>query len=411
MVLALAGHMPLFVEAPINKSCFVARWSPSTTEPDRRHQIGSRQTKGVEMSKGHRVKMIAFTAVGGVLLAGGVTAIAGAQTAPAASTLVGWGGENGGTTGGAGGETVKANTPEAFLEAIANPEPLVIQVEGMLELPLREPSEILPEDAPERAMHDVTSNKTIEGVGPGAGISGGGLNIGLQLAKECTGEPIATECTILPDQGTSPPADAIRNVIVRNMTFAGSPDDNVNIQQFTQNVWIDHNDFSDAADGALDIKRGSDFVTVSYNHFHDQDKVSLVGHNDNNNEQDVGRLRVTYHHNFFEGVGQRNPRVRFGNPVHVFNNYYKDVNNYGVASTMDAGVLVEANFFEDVEDPFHLSEGDSGPGTIQAKDNFFEGGGPEGEGSGGAVAAIPYAYTPDPAEQVKDIVTAEAGPQ
>jgi pectate lyase len=33
------------------------------------------------------------------------------------------------------------------------------------------------------------------------------------------------------------------------------------------------------------------------------------------------RLRVTYYANWFDGTTQRHPRVRFGNPVHVVNNY------------------------------------------------------------------------------------------
>ena len=63
----------------------------------------------------------------------------------------------------------------------------------------------------------------------------------------------------------------------------------------------------------------------------------LLGHDDDNAAQDVGRLRVTYHHNFFDGSDQRNPRVRFAEPVHVYNNYYRNSGDYGVASTMNAG--------------------------------------------------------------------------
>ena len=47
----------------------------------------------------------------------------------------------------------------------------------------------------------------------------------------------------------------------------------------------------------------------------------LVGHDDSNGPRDIGRLRITYHHNWFDGSIQRNPRVRFGEPVHVFNYY------------------------------------------------------------------------------------------
>ena len=84
----------------------------------------------------------------------------------------------------------------------------------------------------------------------------------------------------------------------------------------------------------------------------------LLGHSDDNASQDIGHLRVTYHHNWFDGSGTRHPRVRFGNPVHVYNNYYFN-NEYGVASTMDAGVLVEGNYFENVDGPTLVGYADS----------------------------------------------------
>ena len=97
----------------------------------------------------------------------------------------------------------------------------------------------------------------------------------------------------------------------------------------------------------------------------------LLGHSDDNASQDIGHLRVSYHHNWFDGTNQRNPRVRFGNPVHVYNNYYRANAGYGVASTENAGVLVEGNYFENVDDPYHLGEADSGPGSLVARNNHF----------------------------------------
>ena len=59
-------------------------------------------------------------------------------------------GQNG-TTGGAGGSTVTVDTAAEFLSDIAQPGTLIIQVSGMITLP--------------GPMHDVTSDKTIVGVG------------------------------------------------------------------------------------------------------------------------------------------------------------------------------------------------------------------------------------------------------
>jgi pectate lyase len=136
----------------------------------------------------------------------------------------------------------------------------------------------------------------------------------------------------------------------------------------------------------------------------------LLGHDDGNGDQDTGHLRVTYHHNWFDGSAERNPRVRFGNPVHVFNNYMDNNEIYGVASTMDAGVLVEGNYFENVPQPTAVGYADSGPGDLVERDNVYVGSG-EPESTGGGVNEIPYDYTLEAADSVPDTVTAGAGPQ
>ncbi|RBM13147.1 polysaccharide lyase family 1 protein [Streptomyces sp. PT12] len=297
---------------------------------------------------------------------GGITAANAAEPSDAqdpATLAVGTPtGFGAGTTGGAGGDVVTVSDADAFIEAADSDGPLQIQVNGTIQLD---------------AMARVSSDKTIVGVGTSGRIDGSGLTI-----RE---------------------AD---NVIVQNLTFSNSDDDGINVE-YSTNVWLDHNDFTNPNDGALDIKRASTNITVSWNHTYDSDKNMLLGHSDSNGGEDAGRLNVTYHHNWFDGVNQRNPRVRFGDPVHVYNNYYNDIGGYGVASTEDAGVLVEANYFENTDDPFHLGEGSSDEGGIVARDNHFVNSG-SGQ-AGGSVGSIPYGYSPDPAADVKSIVTAGAG--
>ena len=229
-----------------------------------------------------------------------------------------------GTTGGVGGPTVTATTTSQFLDYISRPGPYIIRVVGTIDLPTGTTD----------GMHSVASDKTIIGVGSNAILRGGGLQIGLPID----------------DNITSPPSNAVHNIIIRNLTITGATDDLINIQMFSHHIWIDHCELYNGDDGALDIKRGSDYITVSWNHFHDHDKTCLLGHDDGNGVQDAGRLRVTYHHNFFNQSDQRNPRVRFSALCHVFNNYYYD-NSYGTVSVCEAKMLMEGNYFYSVNNP------------------------------------------------------------
>jgi pectate lyase len=205
----------------------------------------------------------------------------------------------------------------------------------------------------------------------------------------------------------------VRNMRISFVQASSGNGDAIHIDHATR-LWIDHNElFSDKThgtdfyDGLLDITHAADFITVSWNNLHDHIKCSLVGHSDSNASEDTGHLRITYHHNFFNGCDQRNPRVRFANPVHVFNNYYNNIGLYAIASTENGGVLVEGNYFENTPDPFHLGEASSGPGTLVARNNFFVNSGTGS--SGGSVASIPYSYSVDTASTVKASVTAGAG--
>jgi pectate lyase len=288
-------------------------------------------------------------------------------------------GQNG-TTGGTGGPTVEVDTAGELLAAIAQPGPLNICVRGMIALP--------------GPMHDVTSDKTIVGIGATSGFTGGGLNIGLPVD----------------DAVTAPPANAVHNVIVRNLVFHDWPDDAINVQMFSHHVWLDHNDLSHGYDGVIDVKRGSSYVTVSWNHTHNHTKNMLLGHDDGNGAQDVGRLKVSYHHNWFDQTPQRNPRVRFGEPVHIYNNYYLHNTDVGVACQAGAGCLVEGNYFENVEEP--VSNHYAGPaGRCVARNNVFTGAEPGQPECSGTVEEPRsyYDYTLDDPNNVRTVVMAGAG--
>ncbi len=241
----------------------------------------------------------------------------------------------------------------------------------------------------ERVRIRVGSNTTIVGLGKKARIRGGWLDI----------------------RGTANVPGSRTNIIIRNITFQDTTDcfpqwsptdgalgswnalyDSISLRD-SDHVWIDHNEFEDKEsadetlpqyfgvlfqvhDGLLDITNASNFVTVSWNRFRNHDKTMLIGSSDSATA-DRGKLRVTLHHNLFDKLGQRAPRVRFGQ-VHVYNNYYRiqDVPNYGYSwgVGIESAIFAENNFFktDDTATPDQFIERFNGT-AIQASGTHLNG--------------------------------------
>jgi pectate lyase len=279
-------------------------------------------------------------------------------------SLIGFAGFEAPCTGGAGGEVVSVSTRDAFIEAVGRSGALTVRVVGAIDL---------------NDMVSVAANKSILGIGDTAAIVGGGLRI----------------------NGTV-------NVIIRNLSFSGSADDAINIENSAEHIWIDHNDLSSAADGLIDIKDGGSHITISWNVFHTHDKVCLIGASDDDGGTDINRLKVTLHHNWFRRTMRQHPRCRFGE-IHVFNNYLDNNAGYGIASTTEAKVLSEANYFLNVVKPFSIEEGTSPPGYLQSENDHFEGSGtPITNGEAFNPEAY-YAYVMTPVLDVPKTVSTYAG--
>jgi pectate lyase len=132
-----------------------------------------------------------------------------------------------------------------------------------------------------------------------------------------------------------------RNVIIRNIALDTpwdvNPEDSGNAYadgvtiSRSQNIWVDHISISDGDtpdklasdtrhDGALDIVRGSDYVTLSNSYFTKHGKNTLVGNGDSGRAwSDAGRLHVTFNGMYWHGTASRLPLIRFGQ-LHTFNN-------------------------------------------------------------------------------------------
>lgn len=269
------------------------------------------------------------------------------------------------TTGGEGGLVVTVTDAISFEKFIKRDEPMIVQVDGMIDLT---------ENFENRGkkIYDVSSDTTIVGLTPNSGIKGGGIKV--EGYRVCNGngvhdEKVGVNC-LETDKAAPAKKPPVNNVIIQNLHIVDCPDDCIHVGLYAHHVWIDHNSLARQKDGILDIVKGSDLITVSWNQFTDSHKTLLLGHNDNNGEQDIGKLRVTYHHNYFFKSQSRNPRARFGEPVHVYNNYYDSNGFYGLAAQTKSGMIVEGNFFDNLDVPM-TTEISEDAGRLVARFNQY----------------------------------------
>ncbi|WP_424138257.1 hypothetical protein [Roseomonas chloroacetimidivorans] len=294
---------------------------------------------------------------------------------------------NGGTTGGAGGATVTVTTGKELLAAVAKAAdaPLTIVVKGEITT-ANTGADVI-------TLNDV-HNLSIIGAGSGAEFDG----IGFQV------------------KGAS------SNLIFQNLSIhdvASGPKDALGIEGGSHNIWIDNNEFysstdkgKDYYDGLLDMKRGVEYVTVSDNVFRDHYKVSLNGYSDT----DEGARYVTYEGNLFENIGSRAPSVRDGY-VHVYGNYYKDVETSAINLRMGAEGLIQNNVFENANNPI-VSLDSKEIGYWNLSGNEFDNVTWGKVGSGEASAqdgkstsdyTVPYNYDLDATSTVRASVLSRAG--
>jgi pectate lyase len=195
------------------------------------------------------------------------------------------------------------------------------------------------------------NNKTIIGVGTNAAVIG---DIGLFY------------CT---------------NVIVRNLDISNTGSigdaDGITCKYYPSHIWVDHCTVHDTQDGIVDVTRGGDFVTVSWCKFYytapnGHEDINLIGGDDGDSSYDSGKLHVTFHHNWYGALErERMISCRFGR-AHVFNNYYNigASDNYCNRTRLNAEMLVEGNWFQNVRNPWELLTGGGGTtGKVLAQYN------------------------------------------
>lgn len=140
---------------------------------------------------------------------------------------------------------------------------------------------------------------------------------------------------------------------------------------------------------------------MSNTFIHDHWKASLIGHSDNNGNEDTGHLRVTQNNNYWYNINSRAPSFRFGTG-HIYNGYFENVSD-GINTRKGAQLLVESNTFVGSKKPLYSTDA----GYAVANDNDF------GDGSNtaekGTLTSMPYSYTLLGSGKVKSAVVGSAG--
>lgn len=347
---------------------------------------------------------LSATLTAAALAAGLGTALSMPQASAAAAGATGYASQNGGTTGGAGGRTVRATTGtqihQALCERAADDTPIVIQVEGTIN---HGNTAKVSGDSCSTAAGVIElkqiSNVTLVGVGSGAVFDQLGIHI-----RESS--------NII-----------IQNVTVKNVKKSGSPTSNggdaIGMEKNVRNVWVDHVSLaasggeSEGYDGLFDMKNNTQYVTLSYSTLRNSGRGGLIG----SSESDRSNGYVTFHHNLYENLDSRAPLLR-GGIAHIYNNSYVHLNESGINSRAGAKAKVENNYFKDSKDvlgTFYTDEA----GYWQVSGNTFDNvtwseRGDENNPAGPAVTSttsvsIPYAYTLDKASCVPAVVSRTAG--
>ncbi|MFG1889450.1 polysaccharide lyase family 1 protein [Micromonospora sp. NPDC049051] len=344
---------------------------------------------------------LATTAVGAAI---GVAALPMNEASAAVGTATGYATQNGGTTGGAGGQTVRVSTGTGIHTALctrpSSSTPIIIEVQGTINHgnTAKVSGNSCNTAAGVIELKQI-SNVTIIGVGTGAVFDQLGIHI--REARNII----------------------IRNVTIRNVKKSGSPTSNggdaIGMESGVRNVWVDHATLeasggeSEGYDGLFDMKDDTQYVTLSYSILRNSGRGGLIG----SSETDRSNGFVTFHHNLYENIDSRTPLLR-GGIAHIYNNHYVSLHESGINSRAGARAKVENNYFrnsKDVLGTFYTSEA----GYWQVAGNIFDNvtwssrsgdnnpAGPDPVSN--TSVSIPYSYRLDGASCVPDVVRQTAG--
>ena len=277
----------------------------------------------------------------------------------------------GGVTGGAGGEIVTAETFQQLQAYCQSSKPYIILVTKPITTGIKayvessatgqlldDQSGATGEETTYGERILIASNKTVIGAGDDIQISR------ITFVMQCQSNIIIRNLKFT--MKGVPVLKSGENKIVAWRDGAqvevGDPDiigiqadKNSAKSDYGSHIWVDHCEFynGDAAnkdryDGLLDCKNNVQWLTFSWNYFHNHDKSCLWGKGDS----DVfdGCRTITCHHNHFSDIdGSRLPLQRGGN-VHYYNNMQENCSDGWDLRSKSVG-YAEACYFKDSKAP------------------------------------------------------------
>ncbi|MGW1267854.1 pectinesterase family protein [Streptomyces sp. NPDC002491] len=284
-----------------------------------------------------------------------------------------------GTYGGRDGKTVTVKTLADLERYATASEPYVIVVAAAITM------------NPVGKEIRVQSDKTIVGSGTSGQIVGGGFFLG---------------------QG-------VHNVIIRNLTIRDAYQGVWNDKEHdfdgiqmdgAHHVWIDHNDIRHMADGLIDSRKDTTYLTVSWNKLSQENKAFGIGWTPNVTAD------ITIHHNWVRETEQRNPSTDNVAHAHLYNNFLEDAagtdikSSYGNYSRGKTNMVLENSYFQGMTNPVVRDA----TATLVQRGNVFSGTSGRNESGGPGAAWNPktyYAYTLDKAADVPALLKSGTGPR
>lgn len=288
----------------------------------------------------------------------------------------------GGTTGGAGGEVVKAETFTQLQAYLQSSKPYIVLVDrdiapsvkcyvesidtGVL-CEKQDGSQGVEATYGERIM--IAPNKTLIGIANERGEAP--LFSRITFVMQCASNVIIRNCRFtLVGVPVMKGSKEMKVVAWRDgaQVEVGDPDC-IGIQADRPNadtgwgghIWIDHCEFftgnaanKDRYDGLLDYKNNVKWMTISYNYFHDHDKACLFGAKDKENFDRT----TSFHHNYFKDIeGSRLPMQRYGH-LHYMNNYIVNCQDgWHLYKSTEAIGYADACYFKNSKAPILPDQG------------------------------------------------------